>query len=102
MRLWRVCAARMEKQLNDYSILTNHQNRQVILNYYSEDEMLYQRDGFHFQTIQITKTALVFTKKDGTNYSIEKQHYPLAYIKTDFQNYYTLKNNQGWLDVYFP
>jgi hypothetical protein len=92
----------MEKQLNDLSVLSNYQNRQVILNYYQDEEMMVQRDGFHFQSIQVTESALIFAKIDGTLVKIDIKNYPLASINTDFQNYYTLKNKKGHLDIYFP
>jgi hypothetical protein len=62
MRLWRLCTKDMEKQLNNLSILSNYQNRQVILNYYQDEEMMVQRDGFHFQSIQVTDSALSLQK----------------------------------------
>ena len=62
MRLWRLCTKDMEKQLNNLSILSNYQNRQVILNYYQDEEMMVQRDGFHFQNIQVTDSALSLQK----------------------------------------
>ena len=102
MRVWRVCDASMEKQLNDLSMLTHYQNRQVILNYYHEDDLLYKREGFHFIYIQLTETALSFTKKDGTVYTIEHSNYPCSYINNDFQNYYTLRYKEDRLDIYFP
>jgi len=62
MRLWRLCTKDMEKQLNNLSILSNYQNRQVILNYYQDEEMMVQRDGFHFQSIQVTDSSLSLQK----------------------------------------
>ncbi|NWQ39572.1 hypothetical protein MLOOGBEN_02520 [Bacillus sp. EB106-08-02-XG196] len=92
----------MEKQLNDLSLLSNYQNRQVILNYYQDEEMMVQRDGFHFQKIQVTVSSLIFTKIDGTLVKIDTTDYPHASINTDFQNYYTLRNHENHLDIYFP
>jgi hypothetical protein len=102
MRLWRLCTKDMEKQLNNLSILSNYQNRQVILNYYQDEEMMVQRDGFHFQSIQVTDSALIFTKIDRALVKIEIKNYPHASINTDFQNYYTLRNHENHLDIYFP
>jgi hypothetical protein len=102
MRLWRVCAASMEKPLNDLSMLAYYQNRQVILNYYQDEDLLYKRDGFYFHTIKVTEIAIIFTKKDGPDITIDRKDYPHAYINTDFQNYYTLKNNTDVLEIYFP
>ncbi|MFP7297159.1 hypothetical protein [Neobacillus niacini] len=91
----------MEKQLKNLSVLSNYQNRQVILNYYQED-MMVQRDGFHFQSIQVTGSHLTFSKTDGKLVKIELKNYPHAFINTDFQNYYTLRNKKSSLDIYFP
>ena len=79
MRVRRVCDAGMEKQLNDLSMLTHYQNRQVILNYY-HDVLLYKREGFHFLLIQLTETAVIFTKLDGTTFTLEHSNYPCSYM----------------------
>jgi hypothetical protein len=92
----------MEKPLKDLSALTNYQNRQVILNYYQDEDLLYERDCFHFVSIQLTETALTFIKSGGISFTIELKDYPQVYINTDFPNYYTLKNNQNLLEIYFP
>ncbi|PAE44506.1 hypothetical protein [Bacillus sp. 7884-1] len=92
----------MEKQLNDLSVLSNYENRQVILNYYQDEDMMVKRDGFHFQSIQVTESALIFTKIDGTLVKIDIKDYPHHSINTDFQNYYTLRNHEIHLDIYFP
>ena len=102
MWLWRVCAKNMENQLKDLAALTNYQNRQVILNYYQDEDLLYKRDGFYFVCIQLTNSALIFVKNDGISITIELKDYPQFSINTDFQNYYTLKNNQNVLEIYFP
>ncbi|MDM5330206.1 hypothetical protein [Neobacillus sp. CF12] len=92
----------MEKPLNDLSILTNYQNRQVILNYYQDEDLLYKRDGFYFHTIKVTEIAIIFTKEDGPDFTINRKDYPHAYINTDFPNYFILKNNTDVLQIYFP
>ncbi|MEH6991696.1 hypothetical protein V7075_03190 [Neobacillus drentensis] len=92
----------MEKQLNSLSALSNYQNRQVILNYYQDEDMMVKRDGFHFQSIQGTESAIIFTKIDGTLVKIDIKDYPHACINTDFQNYFTLRNHENHLDIYFP
>ena len=92
----------MEKQLKDLSALTSYQNTQVILNYFQDEDLLYQRDGFHFVSIQLTETALIFIKSDEISITIELKDYPQVYINTDFPNYYTLKNNRNLLEIYFP
>jgi hypothetical protein len=92
----------MEKQLNDLSTLTTYQNRQVILNYYQDDDLLYKRDGFNFLSIQLTDSTLLFLKKDGTIEAIDLKDYQYTCINTDFQNYYTFKNDFERLEIYFP
>lgn len=92
----------MEKQLSNTAIFANYQHRQVILNYYQDEDFLYKRDGFHFQTIQVTDSALTFLKKDGTFTTINLNEYPLVSMNPDFQNYFILRNNLDKLEVYFP
>jgi hypothetical protein len=92
----------MEKQISDLQILETYQNRQVILNYYQDEELLIQRDGFFFQSIKYTKESLSFLKINGTTISINLKEYPTNFINTDFQNYYTLRNQTDKLEIYFP
>jgi hypothetical protein len=92
----------MEKQLNSLSTLTTYQNRQVILNYYQDDNLLYKRDGFDFLSIQLVDSTLLFLKKDGTSEAIDCKDYPFICINTDFQNYYTFRNEAERLEIYFP
>lgn len=101
MRLRRVCVAGMEKAVNILSKLSNYQNRQVILNYY-QDDLLEDRDGFHFQTIKQENEQLTFIKQNGKTITINLKAYPEKHINTDFQNYYTLQNNSHKLEIYFP
>ena len=91
----------MEKQIGDLTVITRYQNRQVILNYYDED-MLIQRDGFHFESIQLIESYLSFSKKDGSKFTIELTEYPSRYVNNDFQNYYILRSNSNRLEIYFP
>ena len=92
----------MEKQITDLSILTEYQNRQVILNYYLDEEMLYKRDGFHFSSIRLDNSSLEFTKKDGSKIIISLGEYTNHYINTDFTNYFTFRNSDKRLEIYFP
>ncbi len=92
----------MEKQINDLTILQTYQNRQVILNYYQDEELLIKRDGFHFHSIKQTKDILTFFKNDGTTHTINLKEYPTNNINTDFQNFYTLRNQTDKLEIYFP
>ncbi|WP_077214847.1 hypothetical protein [Bacillus dakarensis] len=92
----------MEKQINDLETLTQYQNRQVVLNYYEED-CLYDRQGFNFKRIMVTRDNLTFIKHDGSpEQKILLKEYPEKYIKDDFRNYYTIKNGENRIDIYFP
>ena len=103
MRLWRVCVKSMEKQLDNLAVLTEYQNRQVILNYYCDEDYLYDRYGFNFKTIEVTLDALSFIKEDGSEqHEILLKEYPETYINSDFQHYYTLRNGENRIDIYFP
>ncbi|MFZ7944471.1 hypothetical protein [Neobacillus sp. 19] len=53
----------MEKQLDDLSIFEEYRDRQVIINYYQEDDFLSKRDGFHFVSIQFAYGQLLFLKR---------------------------------------
>lgn len=92
----------MEKQIESVTFFTKYQNRQVILNYYDQDDMLFQRDGFHFESIQVTADCLSFSKNDRSDLTINLNVYTQKCINTDFQNYYIFRNNTGRLDIYFP
>jgi hypothetical protein len=92
----------LEKQIDGLQVLEIYQNRQVILNYYQDEELLIQRDGFFFHSIKQTIDSLTFFKNDGTTQSINLKEYPTNFINTDFQNYYTLRNQTDKLEIYFP
>jgi hypothetical protein len=95
MWLWWVCVKSMEKHVERVTFFTNYQNRQVILNYYDQDDMLFQRDGFHFESIQVTDDCLCFSKNDSSDFTINLNIYPQKYINTDLLNYYIFRNNTG-------
>ncbi|MEH7251700.1 hypothetical protein V7111_06200 [Neobacillus niacini] len=92
----------MEKQLNDTAIFANYQNRQVILNYYQDEDFLYKREVFHFLIIKVTDSTLTFLKKDNTFITIDLTEYPMVSMNADFQNYFILRNNLDKLEIYFP
>ncbi|MEH7112283.1 hypothetical protein V7124_07860 [Neobacillus niacini] len=92
----------MEKQLSNTALFATYQHRQVILNYYQDEDILYKRDGFYFLTIQVTDSALTFLMKDSTFTTIDLTEYPLVFMSADFQNYYILRNSLEKLEIYFP
>ncbi|WP_257208911.1 hypothetical protein [Bacillus sp. AFS031507] len=42
----------MEIQMKDVADFECYHNRQVILNYNNDEDFLWKRDGFHFDSIQ--------------------------------------------------
>ncbi|MDQ1146201.1 hypothetical protein QE429_003028 [Bacillus sp. SORGH_AS 510] len=93
----------MENQLNDLSILTSYRNRQVILNYYQDEDFLWRRDGFHFESIQLENEQLMFSKPDGDNvFTISLKKYGRAIRDTQFPNYFILLCCGERLGIYFP
>ncbi|MDQ0199418.1 hypothetical protein [Neobacillus ginsengisoli] len=92
----------MEKKIENLTIFTKYQHLQVILNYYLDEDMLVQRDGFHFESIQITADCLSFLGKNGGDFTINLKDYPEKCVNTDFQNFYILRNNTSRLEIYFP
>ncbi|WNS73573.1 hypothetical protein RRV45_11625 [Bacillus sp. DTU_2020_1000418_1_SI_GHA_SEK_038] len=92
----------MEKRIEQLGVLAEFQHCQVILNFYDEDDFLWKREGFHFDTIDVTDDHLIFSRKNDINYTIYLQEYPNYFINRAFQHYYTLRNQSCKLDIYFP
>ncbi|MED4205064.1 hypothetical protein [Neobacillus mesonae] len=92
----------MEQPLHDFTIFEDYRNRQVVLNYYQEDDFLWKRDGFHFETIHVNGKILLFFKKDGRTVELPLTNFTAAAINSDFQNYYIFKNGKCRLEIYFP
>ncbi|WML48744.1 hypothetical protein RCG23_00950 [Neobacillus sp. PS3-34] len=91
----------MEKQMSDLSFIKNYRNRQVILNYYMDEDLLWKRDGFNFNSISIDEAFILFLKNDG-EISISIKEYPTFIQPSDFQNYFILLNDTNRLEIYFP
>ncbi|MEH7436615.1 hypothetical protein V7182_03890 [Neobacillus drentensis] len=92
----------MEKQLSDLSIFESYRNRQVILNYYQDEDFLWKRDGFHFESIQFGSEQLLFLKENGSTISVPIYEYKTAVINTQFPNFFILRNGEDRLEIYFP
>ncbi|MDR6123672.1 hypothetical protein QFZ87_003269 [Bacillus sp. SLBN-46] len=92
----------MEKQLSDLSIFESYRNRQVILNYYQDEDFLWKRDGFHFESIQIGTEQLLFLKGNHSKLSVPINDYKTAVINTQFPNFFILRNSGDRLEIYFP
>lgn len=105
MWMWRICFSSMESKINREvaEALSNYKNRQVVLNYYEEEELV-RREGFHFEQILITKeNELVFVKDDSLILSISLQPYTMFEISHDFfHNYKLCKDTTHWINIYFP
>jgi hypothetical protein len=92
----------MEKHLDDLSIFETYHDRQVILNYYQDEDFLWKRDGFFFKTIQLTRDSLLFLKENGASIQIPLKEFSLFTVNSDFQNYYFFRNGTNRLEIYFP
>ncbi|WP_066287724.1 hypothetical protein [Bacillus sp. FJAT-29937] len=92
----------MEKRIEHLGVLSEIHNGQVILNFYEKDDFLYKRDGFHFDSITVNDSQVIFLKKDDFQYIISLKEYPEYFINDAFQHFFTLRNQTGKLDIYFP
>jgi hypothetical protein len=92
----------MEKQLEHLGCFETYKNRQVIVNFYDDEDGLLKRDGFYFDGIAVTPDSLTFFKNNSEINQINLKNYRTYIINTDFQNYFTLRNNNQWIEVYFP
>ena len=92
----------MEIQMMDLAVFAGYHNRQVILNYYDDEDFLWKRDGFHFHSIQLLNNQLLFSKRDGNILTISLKNYDTVARNNDFQNYYLLRKGEARLEIYFP
>lgn len=102
MWMWRVCAKGMEKQITDLTVLKKYQNRQVIINYYLNEDYLDERIGFHFLNISIAEECVAFSMENKNYFTISLAEFPNVYLNDDFQNYYIFRNSSNHVEVYFP
>ena len=119
MRLWRVCTEGMEKIITDLTIFDGYKDLQVVLNFYEDEDVLFQRDGFHFyededvlfqrdgfhfHSLEFLSESeeLLFTKMDGSCCTITIKNYSDRYIDSQFPNYFVLRNGSERMDIYFP
>jgi hypothetical protein len=90
------------EQIIDYSCFIQYKDRQVVLNYYQDDDFLWKRDGFCFDSIQLTNGQLLFIKNDSTLETINLAEFEWAVVNTDFPNCYMFQNGMDILEIYFP
>lgn len=94
---------RLEIQLTDLSSLTGYCNRQVILNYYQDEDFLWKRDGFHLASIQLTDELLLFLNSHGDKtLTVPLNKYERAIRDTQFPNFFVLFGGEERLEIYFP
>jgi hypothetical protein len=91
----------MEKQMKDLTILCDYKNRQVILNYYYEDELI-SRDGTDFDSIYVHQGTVYFIKHKKQVLTINPRNYRQTLIGEEFQNYYIMRRDQDRLEIYIP
>jgi len=102
MWMWRLCLKSMEKQIIALDHIKTYHDRQVVLNYYDDDDFLYKRDGLAFATIQIDEQFVSFTKNKHIAYQLSLNEYPCFKVLTDFNHHYLFFNVSNHVDVYFP
>lgn len=103
MRLRGVRITSMETEINIIkSSLQSYQNRQVVLNYYVDEELI-QRDGFDFQSIIVNDDVIKFISDNTINGTINLTQYKtFETSKEFFKNYFDFKNGPNILSIYFP
>jgi ribosome maturation factor RimP len=94
----------MENPIEDLSIFSKYRNRQVVLNYYIEDDFLLKRDGFEFETIKVSNEQISFFKKGKEIFSVPLSDFSSATRNDEFQDFYIFRgaNLQKRLELYFP
>jgi hypothetical protein len=102
MRLWGIRGASMENPIVDLTCFEAYQNRQVILNYYEEEDLLWKREGFHFISIKVDNKLIIFNRKQGV-FTFSAEEYPIVMKNNDFQHYYILFAPKlgSRLEIYF-
>jgi hypothetical protein len=103
MWLWGVRVTSMENTIKDLTCFEDYRNRQVILNYYHEEDFLWKREGYHFISIKVEPTQFIFQQEQGI-VTIPVEDYPTVTRNNDFQNYYIFSEPKldVRLEMYFP
>ncbi|MBP1934580.1 hypothetical protein [Ammoniphilus resinae] len=81
--------------------LNRFENRQVVLNFYQED-MLVDRVGLFFDTMEVTDKSVNFQKNGETSYVLDIQDYNSFQALTGFKHYYSFSNDNNRVELYFP
>lgn len=94
----------MENTIIDLTSLSQYQNRQVVLNYYHEDDFLWKRDGFEFDLLKADNSFITFAKNGKELLSISMMDFPIITKSQDFQDYYIFQDKylSQRIELYFP
>jgi len=91
----------MERIVIDLISFEKYRDRQVILNYYEEDDFLWRREGFHFTSIKVDHEQIIFKRKQGA-VIVSLEEFPNVLKNHDFLNFYTFYDLNRRLEMYFP
>ncbi|MBB6282519.1 hypothetical protein [Geobacillus subterraneus] len=83
------------------SLLTEYRHRQVVVNFYEEDELV-ARDGFFFDGIERSDGLLSFIKDGRIRWSIPLDDYPSYEAVHDFPRHYRFYGQHRAVELYFP
>lgn len=87
----------------DTSILQLFHHRQVVINFYDDDELV-DRVGFHFDTMTIDTMEVRFIKNDTSIYTLQLNNDMKFVATTEFKNHYRFlqEGTAKRIDLYFP
>lgn len=90
------------KALELLTVITKYQNRQVVVNWYDEDDFLFERDGFSFEEIKSQTDSLIFFRFNKKCFSIFLDESLTFSNSSDFANHYILHKGTKRVEIYFP
>jgi hypothetical protein len=81
-------------------VLSQFQNRQVIINNYMDGELI-SRDGFFFDRVHISENEISIIRNDLPLWSFTINNFSFQSGET-FKNFYRLVNGDAEIQIYFP
>ncbi|QOR65129.1 hypothetical protein IM538_14960 [Cytobacillus suaedae] len=85
----------------NYEVLLAYTFRQVVINE-KEDDMLINRLGFFFDTIEINPNRVSFMKNDNPVYYIQLKGFLHFKQRVDFPNFFEVTYKNYSIEIYFP
>ncbi|MEQ6388474.1 hypothetical protein RZN22_04005 [Bacillaceae bacterium S4-13-58] len=82
-------------------ILKSYHDRQVVLNYYDDRELV-ERKGFTFSRVKLTEKEILFCIPNGIDYQIPTSSHVSFQRNSQFPNYYELFFSNSRIEIYFP